>query len=151
MGLFDAYEFAALIVRMLGIHDLNVTDGFVDVSRNDWFFSVANSARQHGLMTGTGDNTFSPGMNMPNEQLIALGARILRTEARFRDPANPMQYLQVAFVDANQLSSWSINDIALATREGIITHRVDGRFAPHQIITRGEAALVLYRVYRRIW
>jgi hypothetical protein len=101
-------------------------------------------------MTGTGGNAFSPRVNMPNEQLIALGARILRTEARFRDPANPQQYLQL-FNDMDALAAWSLNDIALATRENLVIFRADGRFAPRNTITRGDAALVLYRVYRRIW
>ncbi|MCL2386899.1 MAG: S-layer homology domain-containing protein [Defluviitaleaceae bacterium] len=143
-------QFAAIIVRMLGIHDENADGGFTDVSRNDWFFSFAGSARQHGLMEGTGNNVFSPNMNMPNEQLVALGARILRTEARFRTPANPQQELQ-RFTDTNELASWSIDDLALAARENLIVPRADGRFAPRDTITRGDAALMLYRVYRRIW
>jgi len=144
-------QFAAIVVRMLGIHDENADGGFVDVSRNDWFFSFAGSARQHGLMEGTGNNVFSPTMNMPNEQLVVLGARILRTEARFRTPANPQQELQQRFTDANELANWSVDDLALAARENLIVPRADGRFAPRDTITRGDAALMLYRVYRRIW
>ena len=143
-------QVAALVTRVLGINDPNADGGFADVNRNDWFFAAVGTANRHNIMTGTGSRTFSPHMNTPRDQLVALSARILRTEMRYRNPTNPMNYLQ-EFTDVDDFADWSLADLSLATRENLVVRRADGRFMPSSTITRGEAAIILYRLYRRIW
>ena len=143
-------QVATLITLILGVHDPNADGGFTDVNRSDWFFGAVGTARQHGLMSGTSSTAFSPNMNIPRDQMIAIAARILRTEMNYRDPVVPMSYLR-EFVDAGDFADWSVIDLSLATRENLVIRRVDGQFMPRATITRGEAAVILYRLYRRIW
>ena len=143
-------EVAALTIGMLGRLDPNANGNFADVRRSDWFFGAAGSANRHGLMHGTGGNMFSPRLTMPRDQLVALSARVLRVEMGYRTPANPNNYLN-RFSDRGNLASWSHSDIALATRENLVVHRADGRFMPNSPMTRGDAALMLYRMYLRLW
>jgi hypothetical protein len=144
-------QIAAMYTRLLGIYDTNADGGFDDVRRSDWFFGAAGTARRQGLMSGTSATHFSPNMNIPKDQLIAISARVLRTRMRYRDPANPLALLQAEFNDYAYLADWSKTDIALATRENLIIPRADGSFAPRTTMTRGEAAIVLYRLYLRLW
>jgi len=143
-------QVASLVTRLLGINDPNADGGFADVNRSDWFFGAVGSARQHNLMSGTGANIFEPNLYIPREQMVAISARILRTEMRYRNPVNPMVYLR-EFSDADDFADWSITDLSLATRENLVIRRADGNFLPRADITRGEAAVILYRLYRRIW
>jgi len=142
-------QVAALITRVLGINNPNADGGFSDVNRGDWFFGAVGTASRHNIMTGTGGGMFSPHTNTPRDQLVALTARVLRTEMRYRNPTNPMNYLS-EFTDVGDFADWSLADLSLATRENLVVRRADGRFMPNATITRGEAAIILYRLYRRI-
>ena len=141
---------AALITNVLGISDPAANFGFADVNRIDWFFTAVNTVRRYEIMSGTGANIFAPHMDIPRDQMIAITARILRNEMNYRDPVNPLTYLH-EFDDVSDFADWSITDLSLATRENLVIRRADGRFMPQQTITRGEAAIILYRLYRRIW
>ena len=43
-------EIAALIMRTLSRLDPNEDGGFVDVTKDNWFFGVAGSSRKHGII-----------------------------------------------------------------------------------------------------
>jgi len=68
----------------------------------------------------------------------------------YRTPAYPDGFLR-RFADRDDLANWSIDDLALAARENLIIRRADNRFLPRDPMTRGDAALVLYRLYNRLW
>jgi len=143
-------QFARLVTGMLAIYDSNTNGGFVDVQRTDWFFGAAGSANRHGLMTGTGSNRFSPNVTIPRVQLVAVSARVLQREMGYITPANPQTHLQ-RFNDRNTLPDWSVGDISLAARHNLDVRRADGRFAPNEPMTRGDAAIMLYRLYTRLF
>jgi hypothetical protein len=149
-------QFATLTVRKLGLRDPNANGNFYDVSVTAWYRAAAGLASRHGLMSGTGmaptgQYIFSPYMNMPREQVVAIAARILRREMPYRDPANPFLLLQNYYVDAHTIPEWARTDISLATREDLVVRRADRQFRPTNIIDRAETALILYNLYRKIW
>ncbi|MCL2015193.1 MAG: S-layer homology domain-containing protein, partial [Defluviitaleaceae bacterium] len=80
----------------------------------------------------------------------AIAARILRSEMNYRNPVNPQEHL-AQFSDNGNFADWSIADLSLAARENLIVLRADMLFLPNEPITRGEAALILHRLYRRLW
>ena len=141
---------ATLITNILNISDIEADFKFIDVNRSDWFFIPVNTIRRHNIMHGTSPNIFELEINIPKIQMTAITARILRTEMRYYNPQNPMLYLRV-FTDAEDLPEWSILDISLAARENLIIRREDGYFMPVQAITRGEAAIILHRLYGKLW
>jgi len=143
-------QMATLSMGMLGRLDPNASSNFADVQRADWFFGAVGSANRHGLMHGVGNNQFAPNQVMPRDQLMTLAARILSNEMGYRNPANPNQHLQV-FTDRNNFAAWSVPYLALATRENLVVFRADGQFLPTTPMTRGDAALALYRLYLRLW
>jgi|GEM_PF-2737942 len=143
-------QMASLIMSILGRLDPNADGGFTDVRRSDWFFGAAGSAARHEIMVGTRPQTFSPTANLPREQMLSVVARVLRTEMRYTNPTNPTAYLN-EFADMPNIAAWSAEDIALAARENLVIRRADSQLIPAAPITRGEAAIILYRLYRRIW
>lgn len=146
----DRASAATIFVRTLRRLNPNADGGFDDVNPTDWFFGSVGSAAQIGLMQGTGDNRFNPHLVIPRDQLTALSARVLREDMRYNNPTNPMDYLWI-YNDIEYFADWSLTDIALATRENLVMRRADGLFLPETPVTRGEMAVMLYRVYLRIW
>jgi hypothetical protein len=143
-------EIATLLVRALAKFDLNADGGFTDVKKTDWFFSSAASAKKHGIMGGTGANTFDPELIIPKDQIVVVAARVLRNEMKYRNPTNVSSILSV-YADSQALQEWSLIDLALATRENLVVKRSDGGFSPAAPMTRGDAALILYRLFMRLW
>ena len=142
---------ASIISRMIGIYDTNANGGFTDVRRGDWYFGAVGSVQRAGLMFGVGVRQFGPNINFPKDQLVVLSGRILRQEMRYHIPPNPHGITQQYYVDWASLPHWSINDIALATRLNLIVPRADNLFAPNSVLTRGEVALIMHRMYLRLW
>jgi hypothetical protein len=55
------------------------------------------------------------------------------------------------YADRAEIEPWSEDKIALATQSNILIYRIDGLFAPKSTMTRGDAAIVLYRVFNKVW
>jgi len=143
-------QMSALTMGMLGRLDPNAGSAFVDVNRSDWFFGAVGSANRHGLMQGVGSNRFAPNTVMPRDQMVALSARVLRTEMGYAIPTNPALHLAL-FHDRGNIPTWGHGDISLAVRERLVPLRGDNMFLPAADMSRGDAALMLYRVFNRIW
>ena len=142
---------ASIISRMLGIYDPNANGGFTDVRRGDWFFGAAGSVRHAGLMLGIGSTLFGPDINFPKDQLVVLSGRILTQEMRYHIPPNAHQIVQLHYADWATLPHWLTDHLALTTQLNLIMPRADNLFAPNSVLTRGEVALMMHRMYLRLW
>jgi len=143
-------EIAALIVRTLSKLDPNADGGFSDVSRNDWYFGVAGSSKKYNIVKGYDDNTFRGGTTITKDQIVAVSARTLRAEMKYSDPVDIEMYLS-GYTDRSSIPDWALADISLATRENLVLKRTDGTFLPASNMTRGDAAIILKRLFNRIW
>ena len=74
---------------------------------------------------------------------------MLRNEKGFKNPTDIEKYL--TFADKGQIANWARTDISLATRESIVTKWSDNTFRPQLTMTRGEAAIILKRLFDRIY
>ena len=150
-------EFAAMVVRMLQI---NLRGGiwFADIPANEdaWHRNYVAIVAERGIMHGTGENAagerlFTPNWNMPRQQLVVITARMAEYRGRATRPSrDPLTILEERFIDADRIDDWAIPDVALAFWLDLITPRYDGRFIPHQEITRLEAAEILSSLRRRV-
>ncbi len=143
-------EIAALIVRTLSKIDTNSDGEFTDVKASDWFYNIAGSAKKYGIMNGTSTTTFAPKLNITKDQIVSVAARTLRNEMKYKNPAEPEKILNI-YIDKNNIPNWGTIDIALATRENLVIKRIDSGFNPQGSMTRGDAAVILYRLFNKIW
>ena len=67
----------------------------------------------------------------------------------YKTPENVSEYL--TYTDAESLPGWAKEDIALAEMANIVLQRVDGQFVPQDEMTRGDAAIILMRLFNKIW
>jgi hypothetical protein len=143
-------EIAALLTRTLSLYEEYEDGGFSDVVWPVWYFGAAGSAKRHNLMGGVSATLFAPLVTIPKDQIVAVSARVLRNEMKYKDPADIDGTLSI-FQDADSLAAWSRTDLALATRESLFPRTGDMIFNPNMEMTRGEAALVLYQLFMKIW
>ena len=140
-------QMAGIAMHVLGERSPNIPARFADVRPDSSLFGAIGAAQNSGLMIGTSANLFEPNLVIPRDQLTALSARILRERRGFVNPANPDNYLS-HIADRSSLALWSLSDLALASREGLIMLDTSGMFTPTASMTRGDAARVMYQVHR---
>ena len=143
-------EFAAAIVMAFDMIDFDARSSFVDLSPSDWFYHAIATAEREGLIGGFEDNTFRGELDMYKDQLIVVAANTLIEQMGYHVPYDIESILSV-FLDRPILAEWSEDGIALATSSNVVIFRTDSMFAPLSNKTRGDAAIVLYRVFSRVW
>lgn len=107
---------------------------FTDVKENDWFYEGVEYAWKNKLVSGTGNNEFSPNMPLTRGTLVTL---LYRLE---KEPAAPA----CTFTDV-AAGSWYEKAIAWAADKQIVLGVGDGLFAPDTAITREQIATILYK------
>ena len=143
-------EIAALICRTLAKNDGDGNGDFSDVPATAWYYYVAGAAKNHGIIGGYEDNTFRGGVVIPKQQILAIACRVLRNEMGYYDVSSVDQYLN-SYSDKASFADWVVWDLAFATRENLIVQRTDGTLQPETEMTRGDAAIVLKRLFEKIW
>ena len=147
-GSINRAEIATLLVKALGKLDSTATASFSDVTKGNWFYTAAASSQRHKLINGYEDNTFRGTTNISKVQIVAVSSRVLKTEMGYKEPALPATYLSKY---SDTIASWAQSEVALATKENLVVYRTDGTFSGSKNMTRGDAAIIIYRLFQRIW
>lgn len=137
-------EFAALLVRGLGLRDPGGDTGFGDVLGNAWYASEVRTAAAYDLVRGFGDGSFRPLATVTREEIAVMAAQALKlagASALTDGETKPA----AAFKDASDVHGWSADAVRTASSLGIVKGLPDGRFAPRATATRAEAAAMLSR------
>ena len=141
-------EIAALLVRALGKLNSSTTNSFTDVKISDWYYSAAGSSQKAGYISGYEDNTFRGTTTINKEQILAVAARVLISDMKYKTPSNTATYLSKY---SDMVASWAQPQVALATKENLVVYRTDGTFSGAKNMTRGDAAIIIYRLFQKIW
>ncbi|MCH5185779.1 MAG: S-layer homology domain-containing protein [Oscillospiraceae bacterium] len=142
-------EFAAIISRTLNITLVPGNSYFNDVSENDWFFGVVNSAYEHGIIKGVSDTEFNPYGNVTREEAFVMIARAAVLSGKDDDSGSTdTADTLTRFSDHAEISDWAEKSAALCDKLGIIPYKSDN-IMPQTSILRGETALMLYGLLGR--
>lgn len=141
-------EIAALLVRSTGKLNNSLTANFADVTKSDWYYAAAASSQKCGLVKGYEDRTFRGKNTIQKDQIVAMSARVLTQEMGYKTPGSPALYLNRY---SDSVTQWAQPEVALATKENLVVYRTDGTFSGAKTITRGDAAIILYRLFQKIW
>lgn len=133
-------EIAALLLRMTAKTEADSNGGFADVTPDKWYYNTAGTSKKYGIVSGFDDNTFRGDEAITGVQLVSLTARTLSAEK------NISAQTQSKY---SNIPEWAQSDIALAEQEGLVSvqSEINDIDAP---MTRGEAAVILYRLYEKI-
>ncbi|MFC5401132.1 Ig-like domain-containing protein [Cohnella soli] len=145
-------EFAAIIVRGLGLNPGSYQNEFSDVSSADWYSGAVHTAYALHLIDGFEDGTFRPNDKLTREQAMAILAKAMQitngsAEATMTDEVT--EETLRSFTDASEASAWARSGIASSINAGIISGRSKWLLAPKANMTRAEVAAILERLLKQ--
>lgn len=145
-GSIGRAEIAQMIVKALGKNSTAATASFVDVPRGSWYYTAAANSQRLGYIKGYEDRTFRGMTNINRVQIISVAARVLRNEMGYRQPSS-----DVLSKYSDRVDFWAQNDVALATSANLVVYRWDGTFSGAKNMSRGDAAILLNRLFQKLW
>ncbi|KAI7278332.1 hypothetical protein KC345_g6063 [Hortaea werneckii] len=142
-------EFAAIIVRGLGLKLENSAVSFTDVQSADWYGTAVQTASAYGLINGFEDGTFRPDDKITREQAMAIIAKAMKiTGLKDKLQAAGTGGMLGHYADAVTTSAWATESIADVLQAGIVTGRSDSQLAPKANMTRAEVAAIIERLLK---
>jgi hypothetical protein len=143
-GIVTRAEFAAMIVRSLGLTAKGDTNYFNDIGGR-WYERVVRTAAEAGLVQGYADGGFRPNNPITREEIGVLIARAMK-KTGFINNAQMGEVSLVQFQDAANISPWALIELSTAIRAEIMRGNKDGKLYPQHNATRAEAAVMLKRM-----
>ncbi|AIS53462.1 amylopullulanase AmyB [Thermoanaerobacter kivui] len=137
-------EFAALMIRALGIEEEPYKGEFNDVKEGEWYANAIEAAYKAGIMLGDGKN-MRPDDPITREEMTAVIMRVYGKLAEYKEE----NIGNTTFSDNNKISEWAKNVVANAVKLGIVRGYEDNTFKPKDNATRAEAAAMLYRILEK--
>ncbi len=110
---------------------------FADVPATHWAYAAIRTLSAKYVVFGENETRYAPAREVTRAEFAALLVRLLKLEASGLS----------AFDDVRS-DDWFARDVAAAYEAGIVSGRTDKRFAPRDVITREEMAVMLARSFR---
>ncbi|QJD86294.1 putative Ig domain-containing protein [Cohnella herbarum] len=136
-------QFATMLVRALGVSEVEDGLAFKDVDGGEWYASSVKAAAKAGLASGYSDGSFRPNQTISRVEMAVM-------------LVNSLNYLgediegQALSLDAykvkDSVAGWARKAFAVMLAKGILTGQTDGQLAPERSATRAEAVAVLQRL-----
>ncbi|MFC4598798.1 S-layer homology domain-containing protein, partial [Cohnella hongkongensis] len=140
-------EFAAILVRGLGLPLENGTAPFSDISQAAWYNNVVHTAYTYRLLTGFEDGTFHPKDTITREQAMVMLSRAMTlTGLHAKLPGESAEEALLPYTDAATASRWALGGIADSIQAGVVKGKSASKLAPQDFVTRAEAATIVQRL-----
>lgn len=138
-------EFAALVVRSLGLGQGTYSGEFNDVNSGAWYAGVVGAAVKAHIIDGYEDGTFRPDAQISREELAAMVVRAMNYAGLSTEVSSDEQSsLLGKFTDASSIV-WAQKEIAAAIHSGIIEGMTESTIGAAQHATRAQSATMLKR------
>ncbi|UJF32362.1 fibronectin type III domain-containing protein [Paenibacillus hexagrammi] len=144
-------EFAAMLVRALGLKPNASRASFADVSASSWYSDYVGTAVEYGLVQGFGDGNFQPEATITREQAMVMTAKALRltNDALPKLSGNQVQAIIAGFGDGGASGDWAAESIALLVDRKLVGGVTGNQLAPKDLITRAQAAMMIQRLLQQ--
>lgn len=109
--------------------------GFSDVDAGAWYAEAVMYCREHGLMSGIGNNQFAPESSLTRAQLAAVLYRIA---------GSPAATGTDSFTDTVD-GAWYSSAVLWASRQGLVSGYGGGLFGPNDPVTREQMTAIFWR------
>lgn len=134
----------AMLCNMFNLHEKPASDErFEDVKSSDWYYDYVMIGRKYGLLSGYEDNTFRPEEAITRQDFAAALGKIMSDIYGYSIPADASNL--AVYEDVGGISVWLQGYISLLEQQKINIWQQ--QYMPLQPITRGETAMMLFRVY----
>jgi uncharacterized repeat protein (TIGR02543 family) len=142
-------EFAAILVRALGLVGGSQSSSYADVKPGDWYTEAVTLAQKYGIVNGYSDGTFRPGHTITREEALVMFNRAGKL-ARLKSGADQEglgQALSV-FTDSQAVSGWAAQAVAEAAQNELL-NGLGAQLQPKKEIARAETAEILQRLLEK--
>lgn len=115
----------------------NKDNGFSDVSENSWYAPYVNKAVNAGIIKGVDAKHFGTGLGVTRQDMAVIIARVLGAELSTGNSG---------FADDAEIASYAKESVTTLKKLGVISGSGEGKFNPKSVMTRAEAAVVIYNI-----
>jgi|GEM_PF-1049433 len=143
-------EFAAIMVRALGLEPDAGSSNFADVKTTDWYCGYIQTAAEYDIITGYSNGNFGPNDKITREQAMAIIARAMEiTDLESTLTDSEISSLLAAYSDSASASAYAKASIAACLDTGVVTGQSASTVAPKAYITRAEVAVIVQRLLQK--
>ena len=143
-------EFAAIIVRALGLKPGTGKTPFTDVNVMDWYSSDINTAAEYKIISGYGNGKFGPNDKITREQAMVMIDHAMNiTGLKVEFVSGEVEKLLEDYKDADKFADYARNSIVACIKSGVVTGKNGKLIAPKDNITRAEVAVMIQRLLQK--
>ncbi|GAB1156434.1 hypothetical protein YWY31_24590 [Paenibacillus illinoisensis] len=142
LGQTTRAEFAALIVRTLGLQAKGNELPFGDVSEDAWYVESIAAAYQAGLIQGIAKDKFAPTETISRQEMAVLMMRAYEYQTQSLET----KQTSAGYSDAADIAPWAEEAVASASELGVMKGSAKGEFNPKDRATRAETAQTIYNL-----
>lgn len=143
-------EFAAIIVRGLGLEPQTGSNSFKDVDSSKWYSGYIKTAVSYGIVKGYSEDTFGPQDTITREQAITMIGRAMKITRLNADINNSEITASIsAYLDGSKVAAYAQESMAACLKASIVYGRAENRLAPKEEITRAETAVMVERLLQK--
>ena len=139
-------EFASILVRALGLEEQPAGAAFSDVKADAWYAGSVGTAATAGLVQGYETGAFQPDATISREQMAVMIERAAKFAGMNTSDTASLQ----AYSDASKISGWAQSSVSWAVKSGIMQGMDEHSFAPGELATRAQAAVMLKRMLQAL-
>lgn len=118
------------------------TVSYSDVKSGYWYSPYVEWASSIGLVCGVGDGKFAPLDVLTREQMYKVTFELCKL-CGYGD--SELDDVEIAYADAEEISDWAVDGVRFCIKNKI-TENDSSHMMPHSYATRGEVAVILYRL-----
>ncbi|OUS78479.1 hypothetical protein B1748_02480 [Paenibacillus sp. MY03] len=139
-------DFVALLVRALELQQADYeAEMFEDVPSDAYYYEELLIAKQQGIAAGVGDRRFNPDGPITRQDVMVMTMRALKAVGI--EAAASAESTLETFGDAGEIAGYARESVESLADLGIIVGK-NGSLAPRDLLTRAEAAVILYRLWQ---
>lgn len=139
-------EFVQMLLNTLDVTDAmdaTLSSTFNDVSEEEWYAHAVAYAQKLGIVTGRSDGTFGAKDPISRQEMAVMVYRAI-------------QYMKIrtlgsesaaAFKDHYAISDYAKEAVEAIQKAGIVNGFPDGFYKPQGLVTRSQAATVVYQLF----
>ncbi len=143
-------EFAATIVKALGLAPASGASPFLDVLADEEYFGYMLTAYERGIMGGFPGNLFGPERLLTREEAMSIVVAVMKLTGLPHDLATgETETILATYADGQKVGAWARNVVAACLKTGIIGGRPGQTIAPKDCVTKAETAAIVQRLLRR--
>ncbi|MGE4284616.1 MAG: S-layer homology domain-containing protein [Clostridia bacterium] len=143
-------EFAAVIVRALGLAAGTGDNSFADVKTSDWYTGYVETAVSYDIISGYSDGTFGPNDKITREQAMTMIVRAMKLTGLYSTLTDAEISTQISnYTDGVSASEYAEESIAICLKNGLLSGKSSNSLAPKDYLTRAEAAVIIRRMLEK--